>query len=552
MSVQQIVTQMPVATNMGMAVQSANTWRDYYKPMRQLTVDRIVSRFEFAQRGLWADIQWLMRFIERFDEDLMCLINRRVSALQEMEWKIKIVGDDGVDTNLAEAQAQALREAYGRIDNLTEVIEHLAMATFREYSHAQLQKDKAKPGKGKLPEREAALPSEATHIECLENWNFIRDGLHGNWWWNPNATNVMASALPPENEIDPQYFVSRVVKRPLNVIAVLKYIRSNLAQKDWDAFIETYGIPGWVVFMPPSIPAGKEQEYQQQAENLATGGSGSLPHGSEAKCVEPGRGTSANFKLRLDHLTEKLILAGTGGLLTSLAMPGSGTLAGSAHMEAFKSIARAEAREISEVMQRQFDKAILEDRFPGKPHLAYFTLCYNEDVDVSDIIDNAVKLFQAGLLVDPEETSEKTGYKLTRLTQVTNTPNESDPITPADQSGRSRLPGQAQNRRLGHIPGRRLLNSKPSGVPQKLIDSGKDAAAKAFAADLKPVRKRLEQIMQVEDPQLRDAALKTLQADLPKILKEINGNPESAKAIEDTLSAALLNGITESSSGDKS
>lgn len=41
------------------------------------------------------------------------------------------------------------------------------------------------------------------------------------------------------------------------------------------------------------------------------------------------------------------------------------------------------------------------------------------------------------------------------------------------------------------------------------------------------------------------SSLEQLRKDLPELLKQINANPETAKVLEDTLSAALLNGLTE-------
>jgi hypothetical protein len=166
-----------------------------------------------------------------------------------------------------------------------------------------------------------------------------------------------------------------------------------------------------------------------------------LPEGAGVTVVHlaaPG----TNTELAQDHirnLDEHLVLAGTGGLLTMLAVSGAGTLAGNAHHKTFEIIARAEARKISEVFQRQFDAGVLEARFPGRPRLASFELAANDEPDPTEVIDQVLKLSQAGLETDPAQITEKTGYRLVRgkpalpgENRVPIPPRPSDGATPGD------------------------------------------------------------------------------------------------------------------------
>jgi phage gp29-like protein len=374
-------------------------------------MSRAITMLEDAQRGCFADLQWTYSFIEQTDPDMIALVERRTSAILEMDFNVKSSAeDDSPDKALADAQVKALAEAYDKIDNLYEAIEHLAMAAFRGHAHCE----------------KWFTGGELTHLEIVDPWNVVRDGLRGPWKYNPEAKVTGFDGLPAENEIKPENFLIRTVARPINRIALFKFIRQNLSQKDWDAFIEIYGIPGAVVIGPPNIPEGEEAKYEAAAQAIAEGASGYAPNGTDVKFSDSPRGTNP-FRDHLTYLTEKLILAGTGGLLTMLSAPGSGTLAGNAHTDTFDQIASAEARRISEIINRQLVEPWLEAAFPGQPPLAYFDLAANEEADVSEIVEHAVKLSQAGFLLDPEELSEKTGYKLT----VKPTP------APLTQDGRS-------------------------------------------------------------------------------------------------------------------
>ncbi len=378
-----------------------NKWRETYNPLRGLTLARAVSMAESFQRGDMADLQWTYFFVEQTDPDLFALVERRASALLEMDWNVKLVSETrtGFDTMLANEQAAALRESYERLDNLYEAVEHLEMSAFRGFAHVEKHFDAS---------------GELTHLEILDQWNVVRDGLRGAWKYNPQARSTTFEGLPEDHVLDPARWIIAEPKRHINRIALFKFIRQNLSQKDWDAFIEIFGIPGWVIVMPPNVPADKQDDYEAAARAVAEGGSGTLPNGSTVHASDSPRGVNP-FRAHLAFLQQQLVLAATGGLLTVLAQSGSGTLAGSAHMEAFKTIARARARRISEAFQRQHDKAFLEVRFPGCPILAYFELAANETVDTTQIIDHVARLTAAGFQLDPDEVSEKTGYKVTRI-----------------------------------------------------------------------------------------------------------------------------------------
>jgi hypothetical protein len=428
-----------------------NAWRESYNPLRSISIPRVVSMLEAAQVGQFAELHWTYSFIERRDADLMAIIERRTAALQEMDFNIKTVAKRAralgreIDSALADEQRACLVECYNKFANIYDAIEHMESAAFRGYSLSQFQSGKAAILPAQIPD----VPGEV-RLENLNSWNIAREGLYGDWYWNPSARDLRGTNLPADDRLDARYFLVRTHPRPINEIAIIKFLRQSLSEKDWDAFIEIYGIPGWIVILPPNVPLDKVNEYRDAAANVAEGGSGALPNGSDAKCADSPRGV-VPFADRLRHLSEKLVLAGTGGLLTMLSAPGSGTLAGSAHMEAFRMVARSEARKIGELFQRQIDCPILDAVFPGKPHLAYFEIAANEDIDVDAILDHAVKASQAGYTIDAAQLSEKTGYTIVAKPQVSAPP-----------------PGFALAGGAG------LVNRRPAGSPS--LDSPDSAA----------------------------------------------------------------------------
>lgn len=371
-------------------------YRENDNPLRGLTLRKAIRLVEDYFRGDMADLQWAYFHVEGSDPDMIALIELSLSRLAEMDWDV--VASEEADQKMAEAQIAFVRQSLDAIDNLEDAIEHFALARFRGYAHVE-------------PYYTGDL---CTHWEIIDQWNVVRDGLKGAWKWNPDAKSVGFDALPPEYEFPPERFIIREVARPVNRYAIMKAIRSSLSDKDWDAFAEIYNIPSGVVIGPPSVPAGKEAEYEASAKTIAEGGSGYLPNGSTYVQNKAPTG-SAPFKDRLDHLSEKLVLAGTGGMLSMLTdATGLGSGASDAHTKAFDSIASAEAMRISTLINRQWVAPLLAEKFPGQKQVAYFRLAANEETDSSKIIADVKTLSDAGFELDEAEVSEKTGWKVKR------------------------------------------------------------------------------------------------------------------------------------------
>src|SRR5712692_5250346 len=149
--------------NLQSLVSAANAWREYYNPLRALTLVRAVSLIEAAQRGMFAELQWLYSKIEGSDATLMALIERRTSALIALDHNFKTLPADkippGATETMAEDQAAALRDAYDGLDNLREAIEFLALASFRGFSHLEKIYDGDLPPEGGVPGSPASAGS---------------------------------------------------------------------------------------------------------------------------------------------------------------------------------------------------------------------------------------------------------------------------------------------------------------------------------------------------------------------------------------------------------
>jgi phage gp29-like protein len=396
-------------------VRQSNRWRDNYNPIRGLVIGRAIFMLEAADRGDFAELQLVLRKVERRYPAFKGLKARRLAALEKLDWEIKVVDElpEGSTRAEAEAQQKFLRGRYELIENLTEAIGFLVTAEFRGY--AILQKHRFNDG-GKFD-------GAVREFHWLPQDQFSRSGQFGDFYYNQNSNfgiglDACATILGESNRIggEPlprEDFVIREVESPLYEIALIAFVNWAMGRKDWAAFTEIFGLPNGVAIMPANIPPGMEDEYRVAAERVADGVSGALPNGSDIKFPTAGVRGEAPFKTFCDAQDADVVLAGTGGRLAMLTAEKGGLGSGPVqeHAAAFDEIAQADARKINSVLQNDFDRVELAAEFPGQPALAYFELCATDRLDVAQLVTDVASLASAGYEVDIAWLSEATGYK---------------------------------------------------------------------------------------------------------------------------------------------
>jgi len=390
----------------------AMVWRSQLNPLAGLTMHRVANMLSMAERGYYPDLMWLYRFVEKRDATLRAVRHRRMGALSKLDWEIKV--KSGVDEKKAKAQQDFLHEAYDKIDNLKAAFEHLANADFRGFSHLEKHYDEN---------------GDVFHLEPVPQWYWVRRYPSRAWLYNAKAMQIAVGV-----EADMSNFIVREVDDPIDEIATIAFMRKNLSQKDWDGFVETFGIPPIFIELPPGV--GRTDEYQQMADRVISDGRGVIGNGAKIVPLETGMRGVSPFKAHLDYQDQQIVMAATSGLLTSLTadtgLGGGGSGQADAHEGAFYDIAMGEAIEISECFQKQFDEPLLKEQFPDQEIMVYFELAFNDmdNEQPSQVILDAVQLSQIGYRIDQDQLEEKTGYTLEDAPQ----PEEGDPNAAGGQS----------------------------------------------------------------------------------------------------------------------
>jgi hypothetical protein len=377
-----------------------NFYLDQINPLQNLDLPTVINLIQLGQRGYYARLQWLYRAIEKHDPVVRAVKRRLLASLSGLDWNIKVedVGDDPAKKALADKQAADLRAAYDAIANLRSALTFLALADLRGFSHVE----KIYAGEG------ADDPWLVTELRIVEQWFWVRNGYYGDWAYNADAREINFGV-----PIDPDQFVIHTVDDPSDEIFTRLAVKREVNDADWDGFLGDYGVPPMFIIGPPNVPIDKEAGYQTTAENAVSRRRGYLPNGATLETPSAtGSGGADVFSARLHYIDEQIVIGGTAGKLTVLSEAGSGTLAGTAQKEAFDEIAQAIANQVATRLHEQFDKPLLARLHPDEPVLVYFEFAQINVKDTSSVLTDAATAATAGFKIDPEELSEKSGYKL--------------------------------------------------------------------------------------------------------------------------------------------
>jgi len=506
----------------GQLVRYWNRWRENYNALVGLTMQRVRALLEQSQRGDMAYAQWTYRIIERRHPVLKSLLDCCESPMENFKWDIRIKKEmpEGFTEAQAKVQQAALKSAYAQVDNVREGLVHLALADFRGYSHIQKH----------------YLDGEVTHFECLFQYCMCRDGLFGDWFWNPDSKSLTMPeyVLTAANRIGSDQlprtdFVIREVDRPIDEIALENFVRRKLIEKDWSAFDEIFGIPSGVVTMPANVPPGRESEYESSAKMIAEGGSGAIPNGASYTANEQPRDGSSLFKNHIAQLDEDLVLAGTGGKLKMLVQQGPGEKRGSAKTQddTFDEISRARGNKAAQSLHQDFDIPFLTEKFPTQPPLVEFCLVTEDEQNVSELCTNVANLKTAGKNVSTPWLAEQTGYEF-----------EKDDEEPDPNDGSAGVPpatiAENENPEAGETP------ALPGNLKNR--EGGDDLAATIHEA-LMPILDSIDAIRKIDDPETQRRAVEALLKNFPHLETVILHNKSLANKLLPELVDALVSGL---------
>lgn len=376
--------QMAVVPRARTRRRAGDAWLERTNPLTRLGIRAAQNVYDSARGGAYTRIQYIYGEMERTDPTLMTCVERRLSALSSLGWRV--VADD--DSPEAAAQKERLERLCSQSANLSDAIEHLGLAFFRGFSFASPYMN----GDGRLA---FSLPP---------SWEFNRSP-DGTWWHNPDLIEGAPGGCG-QRAFNPADVLHIERPRAVDYPALALFLRHDVAEDQWGRFLERYGIPPVILTMPPLTSQQDADRFAAAAQSVYDALCGAVPNGTTVNTLAEARGTDP-FSAFVEHQEKTIVRLCTGGTLGSIAESGSGTLAGNAQEDVWRDIVGRDAVKISEEFTRWFGRHL----FPGGMRVR-FELGTERRSTPDEVFETAAKARQAGYRFTQEYLEAETGAEL--------------------------------------------------------------------------------------------------------------------------------------------
>ena len=402
---------------------ASTAWLERYNPLNGLSIAQAKQIFDAARSGDTQRLHWLYQEIETQNPVLSMCVTRRSGAAAGFNWSVaERASKNG---SLSQEQKDAAETFLANIENLSDLFEHLDLALFRGFAHAQ-----------PIWEGDAVH-----HIELLDSWKFLKKD--GAWLYNPVCDGFSSNCVSCENA----RLVTVERRRPVDVPALALHIRAAVGERDWGRFLERYALPKPAITMAPNATKDDREEYLTSGEGLENGQVSVWPNGTSITDFAGGSRGVDPFSVFITHQEKTILMLATGGTLGSMAESGAGTLAGNAQQDVWESIVSRDSGIIAAAVQRSLLRPFLAAKFPGQPVCVDFVFDLTQKPTPKEIFETAAAARNAGYLVDQAELEEATGFTL----------------RPDSPESRPSLGGFSPNKKE---PGKSLAKGRPVGLSQ--------------------------------------------------------------------------------------
>ena len=488
-----------------------------FNPLRGMNARDVEDILDFSRTGCISRLELIYSILEQSSVDIATIKMRREAALIGCDWEIRkrenATKDDKLN-KLADEQVALLNENFSRAEDsgtLIDAIKCLGSAIFRGLAVVEpIFSDRG-----------------LERFETFSQWNFAIDPVSHDVYWNPKAmdmTNFQGSL----KKVTGTRCIVSLEETPVDGLALPVYIRANFGEESWARLIARRGLPACYIIAPP-LAGDKVTQFTNAARKVAEGGSGALPNGSQVITEKMDANNSQAFDLFLAHQQKQIILAGTGGILGSLAeATGLGSGVADSHENTWREIVRMDAMKISNLINRKVAHLLLDAFFPGQPKLAYFTMDASTPKSATEVLDCAVKATQAGYEIDEVQLSEMTGFKLRKRNQEYQEVTEEGqpPAQPKDEKPIDEEVDQQEQAEEEKVKNSAPQEEPAQEEPKEEVDEDvkqKASLVKAFDLVINPVRFILGKLFKANTPDEEAAIIQ----ELDELTKKIESQDEN-------------------------
>lgn len=493
-----------------------------YSLIRNLTPERLSSALDAFAMGHLREFALLADKIAERDDKLPNLISKRVKAASRRDWEI-VCDDDDQD---AVRQKEVLEDFYSNLratsavdederGGLNLLIRYMLKAVGMRWS---VQEIVWRPTAGGMSAEFRDVPL---------------------WYFEHHTSRLRY--LPSEGQYDGiplnpgEWLVTR--SEGLMIPCSILYLYKHMPLRDWLIYSQRYVVPG--LHGKTDATKGSDEWNDLVAALKAFNLDWALVSNKTAE-ISP-IDVSAKGELPYPKLVDwcdraMAILYRGGDLSTMSSADGQGTGASLQGAEGDVLVAD-DLMLVGDTLNAQVSLPVVENVLGDKELKARIRLTSPQRMDVKQELDIDTFLIDRGCAVAKSDLLERYG--------------RSQPDTGEELATPAAVPQQAfptaRPALLNAIAGDRgatiaVLGDTKAG---RLQAAARTALARAMAQDLAPIRSRIEQALANRDDAAMLASLRAIPGELPQLLVNICRNPAAQAVIEESLTAALLNGWAE-------
>ena len=513
----------------------ATTYESRWNPLRGLAPEILVQYIEMYEAGnfIWQDRT--MRAMERRDDVWKITAAKARKDVSRRKWNIVPLQGFEQDEDAAR-QVETLKAFYTSVQscdhdcrNVTRGMRGLIEGAMRAYNDGfSVYEIVWQPGVNGL---------SAQLMRCPLEWFRLKQGVM-----------CFVKDLQTEEPLQPnEWIITR--GEGVGITCSVAYMLKKMALSDWAVYSGRCGHPG--IHGKTNAAKGTDQWNNFTAALKAFGKEWACATGLEdvIEKIDLSVAGTLPYPALVERMDRAIASLQRGADLSTISS-GAGTGRGASLQGDESDLICADNCEmITESFRSQLDPVVLQWTFGDNVEIkAGFRLLPPEakntdrDLKIDEILAGmGVRLSKRDALSrydrrevdadDPEDEPLTSPAKVPQPTErlsAANTANPGHHLLRAAMSGDHRATVAA----LAHTRNDRLRTAS------------REALAKALATDLQPLRDRIAMALQADDASLSHA-LANCAVDLPALLPQIASGPDTQKAIEGALTAALFNGFAE-------
>lgn len=496
-----------------------------FNPIRNLTPATLSTQLDSFAAGYLANAARTWDKMEQRDDVLKSVAPKRKKAVSRHDYEILVIEDSPA----AEAHKETLEHFYNNLTT-TSAIDENSRGGFRLLVRQMMDA----VGKFYAVHEIVWVPSDNKYTAEFRHvplWFF--ENTTGKLRYLQDVGAVAGVDMPPG-----EWMVT--AGDGLMETCSVAYMYKHLPLRDWLVYSERHGMPGIRGVTDAKKGTDQWNDMVAAVNNFAADYAAVM---SRSESIEPinieSKGQLPYPKL-VERMDRAMASIWRGADLSTMSSgAGQGTGASLQGREA-DILEEDDADMISEVLNQQVDPFVIQYVHGDDVPLAYIKISVPTRRDVKQDLQVDEMLLKAQVEMSKADLRERYNRPA---------PDSKDELAvpPVDSSVSAGGAGTGvpASHSLALSNADRVIEAKGELMAERLQAASIEDIAQAQARELAEVRKEMERIMTIDDDEFRTNALRNLQAELPKMLADMNRAAETMAPFEKTLNAATVNGFVE-------